>query len=112
MVGQVGLSVLLLTGAGLFMRSFHLLGGVAPGFQAPPERVLTMLLSPTGPRYRAPDPVAGQSQPNRALAAYWDQLLERLRALPGVDAASIAISIPPDRVAFTEGYEIEGRCLS
>jgi predicted permease len=108
-VGQVGLSVLLLIGAGLLIRSSYLLGSVAPGFHAPPERVLTMLLGPTGPRYRAPAPVAGQPQPNRALGAYWDQLLERVRFLPGVEAASIAITIPPDRVAFTDGYEIEGK---
>lgn len=107
-IGQAGISVLLLIGAGLLIRSFHLLGSVDPGFHAQPERVLTMLLSPTGPRYLSPAPVDGQPQPNRALAAYWDQILERIRTLPGVEAASIAITIPPDRVAFTDGYEIEG----
>ena len=108
-VGQVGLSVLLLIAAGLLLRSFHLLGSVDLGFNAPPERVLTMLLSPTGPKYRPPAPVAGETQPNRALAAYWDQILDRVRILPGVEAASVAITIPPDRVAFTDGYEIESK---
>jgi putative ABC transport system permease protein len=108
-IGQVGLSVVLLIGAGLLIRSFHLLGRVDPGFHTPPERVLTMQLSPTGLRYSAPTPVAGAPQPNRALGAYWDQLLERVRLLPGVEAASVAITIPPDRVAFTDGYEIEGK---
>ncbi len=107
--GQMGLSVVLLIGAGLLVRSFHLLGRVAPGFHAPPERVLLMTLSPSGPRYRAPAPVGGKPQRNRALAAYWDTLLERVRALPGVESASIAITIPPDRVAFTDGYQIEGK---
>jgi putative ABC transport system permease protein len=106
-VAQLALSVSLLIGAGLLIRSFHQLGTVQPGFHAPPDRVLTMLLSPTGSRYRAPAPVTGQRQPNRALGAYWDQLLDRVRTLPGVEAASVAISIPPaDRVAFTDGYEI------
>ena len=69
-VGQVGLSVLLLIGAGLLIRSFHLLGNVDLGFNAPPDRVVTLLLSPTGPKYRPPAPVAGAPQPNHALGAY------------------------------------------
>jgi putative ABC transport system permease protein len=98
-VAQVTLSVLLLIGAGLLIRSFNRLGRVNPGFQAPPDRVLTMLVSPTGTRYRD----------NPKLAAYWDQLLDRIRALPGVDSASVAITMPPDRVAFTDGFEIQGK---
>jgi putative ABC transport system permease protein len=100
-IAQVTLSVMLLVGAGLMIRSFSLLGRVDPGFQAAPEHVLTMLVSPTGARYRD----AG----NRGLAAYWEQLLDRVRTLPGIAAASIAISIPPDRLAFTDGFEIENR---
>jgi predicted permease len=98
-VAQVALSVLLLIGAGLLIRSFSLLERVSPGFQAPPDRVLTMLVSPTGPRYRE----------SRALGAYWDQLLERVRSLPGVVDASVAVTIPPDRLAFSDGYEIENK---
>ncbi|MEX2263379.1 MAG: ABC transporter permease [Bryobacteraceae bacterium] len=98
-IAQVTLSVLLLIGAGLLIRSFNLLGRVHPGFHAPPEQVLTMLLSPTGPRYRD----------TRALGAYWDRLLERVCLVPGVQAASVAITIPPDRVAFSDGYEIESK---
>jgi hypothetical protein len=74
------LSVLLLIGAGL-IRSFSLLGRVNPRFQAPPDRVLTMFVSLTGPRFDKPG----------ALAAYWDQLLERVRILPGAEAASLSI---------------------
>src|SRR5262249_31087732 len=98
-VTQAALSVVLLIGAGLLIRSFQLLGGVDPGFQAPRNRVLTMLVSPTGPQYRDP----------KALAAYWDRLIDRLRAVPGVDAASIGITIPPNRVAFTDGFDIQGK---
>ncbi len=100
-VAQVMLSVLLLIGAGLLIRSFSLLGRVHPGFQAQPERVLAMLVSPNGPRYRDP----------QVYGAYWNQVLERVRALPGVESASVAITIPPNRLAFTDGYEIESKPL-
>src|SRR5262249_47403321 len=98
-IAQVTFSVLLLIGAGLFMRTLDRLGRVNTGMQAPPDRILTMLVSPAGARYRE----------NAALGAYWVRLLDRVRGLPGVEAASIAITIPPDRVAFTDGYEIEGK---
>jgi predicted permease len=100
-VAQVTLSLLLLVGAGLFLRSFDLLGRVSPGFQVPPDRLLTMLVSPTGPRYREA----------AALRNYWNQLLDRVRAIPGVDSAAVSVSIPPNRSAYTDGYEIEGKSL-
>ena len=99
-VAQVMFSVMLLIGAGLLIRSFNLIGRVSPGFRTPPERVLVMLVSPTGARYR-----------DRTLAAYWENLLDRVRNLPSVDDASIAITIPPDRVAFTDGFELQGKPL-
>jgi putative ABC transport system permease protein len=98
-IAQVMFSVLLLIGAGLLIRSFNLLGQVHAGFQAPPERILTMIVAPSGPRY----------QDRRALAAYWEQLLDHVRAVPGVESASLSITIPPNRVALSDGYEIEGR---
>jgi putative ABC transport system permease protein len=98
----VTLSVILLTGAGLLMRSFNLLGHVDPGFRAPTNHVVTMFVSPTGARF--------DNNP-RALAVYWDQLLEGVRAIPGVEAASLSNSLPPDRWAFIDGYEIDNKPL-
>ncbi|HEY7112732.1 MAG TPA: ABC transporter permease [Thermoanaerobaculia bacterium] len=100
-IAQMSLSVVLLIGAGLLIRSFNLLGHVDLGFAAPPDRVLTMPVSPTGPRWRD----------NAALNVFWTQLLERVQSLPGVLAASIANTTPPDRLAFTDGYEIESKPL-
>jgi putative ABC transport system permease protein len=98
-VSEVALSIVLLAGAGLLIRSFAKLGRVETGFHAPPEKLLTLQLSPTGPNYRERD----------KLAAYWTHVLERVRAIPGVESAATAITMPPDRIAFTDGFEIQGR---
>jgi predicted permease len=98
-VAEIGLSIVLLSGAGLLIRSFVLLGRVQMGFQAPPERLLTLQLSPTGSRYR--------EQPQ--LLAYWGQVLSRVQALAGVESAALGITLPPDRVAFSDGFEIPNR---
>jgi predicted permease len=96
---EVSLSVVLLAGAGLLIRSFDLLGRVAPGFQAPPDRILSLQLSPASRRYRDP----------KALTRYWQELVARIRQLPGIDAAAIALAVPPDRTPFTDAFEIPGR---
>jgi putative ABC transport system permease protein len=95
---QVTLSVVLLIGAGLLIRSFSLLGRVDPGFSAPPERVLLLFVSPPSQRFNTPD----------ALATYWNQLLGRVRAVPGVEEASLSNVAPPDRSMYGDSYEIEG----
>src|SRR5262249_6401685 len=98
-VSEIALSIVLLAGAGLLIRSFVLLGRVQTGFNAPPERLLTLQLSPTGPSYRE----------QQQLSGYWNQVLARVRALAGVESAALAITLPPDRVAFSDGFEIPGR---
>ena len=98
-VAELALSIVLLAGAGLLIRSFVLLGRVQTGFEAPPDRILTLQLAPTGQNYR--------EQP--ALAAYWRQVLARVQALTGVESAAFANTLPPDRVAFSDGFEIPGR---
>jgi putative ABC transport system permease protein len=102
-IAQVALCVLLLIGAGLLIRSFDRLGKVHAGFHAPPERVVTMFVSPTGPR------ITGKPD---ALAAFWRQAVERVRALPGVEAASVSNAVPPDRPGYHDTYEIEGKPLA
>jgi predicted permease len=98
-VSELALSIVLLAGAGLLIRSFVLLGRVQTGFEAPPEKLLMLQLSPAGPAYR--------EQPR--LLAYWDQVLSHVRALTGVESAAVAITLPPDRIAFSDGFEIPGR---
>ncbi|HXX24671.1 MAG TPA: ABC transporter permease, partial [Terriglobia bacterium] len=87
-VVQVALSVVLLTGAGLLLRSFIRRVSVPLGFR--PEGVLAVAL---------PWSVNPQI----------DQLLERLRALPGVQSAGAATTFPNQRPGTTSGIEIEGR---
>jgi putative ABC transport system permease protein len=81
-VGNVALSLLLLVGAGLLTRSFAKARGVDGGFR--PEQVLTF-------RLQAPDDSA-YADANRS--ALTQEVLTRLGALPGVEAASVTNCAP------------------
>jgi putative ABC transport system permease protein len=93
-ISQIALAMMLLTTGGLLIRSFRSLLAVDPGFQ--PERVITFQLElPMGSGM----PYA--SQPPRD--AFFQTLLERIEALPGVRGATLA-SAPPleeEPAAFT-----------
>jgi putative ABC transport system permease protein len=77
---EVALAMILLAGSGLLIRSFGKLMAIDPGFRA--EHVLTLRLT-------IPPGVAEKSMP-----AFYTELLDRLRALPGVVDASLN-SCPP-----------------
>ena len=81
-VGELALSVVLLVGATLLVRSFLSLQRVQPGFD--PQNLLTMRVTLDGPAY--------DSMYKRI--AVWDRLLGRLNAQPGIVSASIANNIP------------------
>ncbi len=81
-VGQVALSLMLLIGAGLLMRSFVRLMRVETGFDA--ENVLTMGVSLSTQRY---GDAAKQT-------AFFDEVLRRVRALPGVKNAAVSAALP------------------
>jgi putative ABC transport system permease protein len=81
-VVEVALSLVLLTGAGLLIRSFRQLQQVDTGFRT--EHLLTMKLFPPASSY------ANDLQ----VAAFYDRLLERVRSLPGVDDAAAASGLP------------------
>jgi putative ABC transport system permease protein len=76
-VGEVALSLVLLTGTGLLLRTFANLLRSDPGFD--PRRIVAAEFWLTGSRYRD----------SAAIAAYYDDLVRRVGALPGVQAASI-----------------------
>jgi len=81
-LGQVALSLLLLIGAGLLLRSFQELLRIDPGFD--PRNVLTLNLSlPTG-RY---------SKPEQQIA-FFNEVVRRVSVLPGVRSAATSAALP------------------
>jgi putative ABC transport system permease protein len=98
-VAELALAVMLLVGAGLLMKSFWRLQQVDSGVNT--ERVMTMRLAPRGQRY---------AEPRQVLALY-ERILERVQALPGVRAAALSNSLPPDSNGGSDGFTIEGRPL-
>ncbi len=95
-VAELALAVVLLTGAGLLIRTFAALHSVAPGFDA--HNVLTMETALTGTKY---DKTAG-------ISLMADQVLERVHAIPGVEAAA-ASSYLPLTGGLGLGFRVEGR---
>jgi len=95
-VAQVALSLMLLIGAGLLIRTLWRLLHVDPGFRA--ERVLTMDVSLTA-RYSSGDKV---------VAAY-AEMLERVSRLPGVVSAGATQRLPIRGEPYGESFRIEGR---
>ena len=94
---QVAFAFMLLIGAGLLLASFQRVLAVRPGFDA--SHVMTGIVSPPATRYKE----------DAQLIAFWNQLTDRVRALPGVQAAGITANIPlggdySDSVILAEGY--------
>ena len=95
-VSEVALSLVLLVGAGLMIRSFSRLLAVDPGFKA--DHVLTAFVSLPVSKY-----------PKREeQTAFFDRLLERLRNVPGVSAAGVVTDIPLYGGSST-GFDVDGR---
>jgi putative ABC transport system permease protein len=80
-VAEIAFSFMLLVGAGLLVRSFIRLREVHPGFN--PGGVLAMRLSVPGAKY-----------PGEARARFYEQAIEKLRALPGAESAGGVLSLP------------------
>ena len=99
-VGEVAMTVILLAGATLVLRSFVNLARVPLGFD--PHQVLSMQLRLTGDRYRAVE----------ARREFFRQLVERVEAQPGVIAASGVLIRPLEgTVGWDLDYAIEGQSL-
>jgi len=93
---QLALSLVLLIGAGLMLKSFQRLMAVDPGFET--DKTLTMIL----PRATIKD------SPTEALQFY-QKLLEEVRGLPRVNGAAISSNIPFSGRGNSDGYKVEGQ---
>ena len=101
-MGELALALVLVTSAGLLVRSFVLLGQVHSGAQAPPESVLSMKISPIPSKYRNSDQII----------PFYKRVLERAQATPGVTYAGISDSLPPDRQYDYDTFVIQGQQLA
>jgi putative ABC transport system permease protein len=95
---DVALALLLLTGAGLMMKSFVRLLEVNPGFD--PSHTLTLTLSLWGPK--AADAPA---------VAFFVQVLQHVRTLPGVESAGVVSQLPLGGNMDRYGVHVEGKSL-
>jgi len=95
-VGQLAVSLVLLVTAGLFIRSLQQMQRVDPGFQTENRLALSFNLELEG--Y---DEARGRE--------FARQLLEQVRALPGVQAATLTNFLPLGFMGFTEPITFEGR---
>lgn len=92
-VAQVTLSVVLLCGAALFLRTLYNLDGVSTGFDR--DGVLTMQVEATVPgRTVTPKTPAEYRADHARLGAIWNGFIERVRHLPGVSSAAVATMNP------------------
>jgi putative ABC transport system permease protein len=96
-VSEIGFAIVLLTGAGLLLRSFERLQSVEPGFR--PEKLLVADL-----------PLSQRAWPQAATRmAFFDRVTDRARSLPGVTAAGAAAVLPVSGGGSRLYFNIEGR---
>ncbi|HUQ87316.1 MAG TPA: ABC transporter permease [Vicinamibacterales bacterium] len=96
---QVAFALMLLIGAGVLLASFDRVLTIDPGFRS--SNVLTGTISMPSSRYKD----------DAALRATTDRLLERIRAVPGVESAGMTTTLPfggsySDSVILAEGYQM------
>jgi putative ABC transport system permease protein len=96
-IAEMALAVVLLVGAGLLLRSFQQLMTVDPGFNA--DRVITF------PLYLPP----AAYEPGAPVRNFYDALIARIEALPGVTSASATSQLPLSGDGNIWSFTAEGR---
>jgi predicted permease len=96
-VSEVALSLVLLVGAGLMIRTLFRLSSVQPGFD--PNNVLTARLTVPGTKFSSP----------AAQTSFYDQVLRQVRATPGVESAGLIDSLPIDGDGSHQPVAVEGQ---
>ncbi len=94
-VVQLALSLVLLVGAGLVMKSFRNLMRVEPGFAE--DKLLTMIV-----------PVSNKKGTPEQLLGFYQRLVEDVRTVPGVNGAAIASNIPFSGRPVVDAHNVEG----
>jgi putative ABC transport system permease protein len=95
-VGEIAIALLLTIGAGLLIRSLWQLQRVPPGFE--PRGVLAVQLNAPNARYET----------NAKAVAFYDDLLRRLRATPGVVAVGTSSQLPLSSFGWSSDFSVAG----
>ena len=95
-ISEIACCVVLLAGAGLLIRSFLRLQQVNPGFR--PDHVLTMQISLPEARYSG-----------MKVGLFYKQLIERVQALPGAQAAGVSRYLPLGGSDASLNFQIESQ---
>jgi predicted permease len=96
-MAEVALALILLISAGLLIQSFARLGRVQPGLRT--DRLFTARVALSDVAYPK----------NENVIAFFDQFLPRLRALPGVESASVIMPLPLSGSNMVTSFDIEER---
>jgi putative ABC transport system permease protein len=96
-VCEVALSLVLLIGAGLMVRTLWELSGIRPGFD--PNNVLTMSLSLPANKFSTP---AGQ-------ISFFERVLQQVRTTPGIESAGVIDDIPMSDSGSHQPVQVEGQ---
>ena len=96
-IGEVGIAIILLVGAGLLIKSFYKLQQVELGFN--PANVVTMRLSLPDTRYAEPQKVRG----------FFNELVGRTESLPGVESVALVNSLPLKGTGMELNVYVEGQ---
>jgi predicted permease len=96
-IAEIAMSLTLLIGSGLLLRSFSQLLANSPGFD--PAGVLAARIQLPAARYPTPT----------AIVAFYDRLLARVQALPGIVAAGVSDTLPFGGSSANGDIVVEGR---
>ena len=99
-IAEVGLAFVLASGSGLLSKSFVQAVSVNPGFDA--QNLYTTNFALFGSKY----------QDRKAVVRFEREVLERIRSLPGVEAAGIASTLPTGGSFDRAGFQIQDRMIS
>jgi predicted permease len=97
LIGEVALSLALLIGSGLLIKSFLRLQQTKPALAT--DNLLTGAINLPGTRYREP----------AEAARFFRELVQRVAGLPGVQAASVSTARPLSGTARNDPFAVEGR---
>ncbi len=106
-VSEVALAMVLLVGAGLMINTILHLQRVDPGFDT--SHILTMQIKlPEGGKYLERVPGGDLEKPLPAVTAYYQRLIEKVSALPGVESAAVVSRMPLYGVGGSYSFSILG----